>query len=263
MELVLEDRTVYCERVGEGRPLYVVHGGPGLDHSHFRPWLDPLSTSAEVVFYDQHGCGRSSRPERWDFGLDGWVDEIDALRRALGHESIVLFGHSFGALLAVLHALRFPEHIRGLVLCSGPSVFDYDGVPWSAEQRASLQAFRDVSDETFRQRWLASASQYFHHYNPVIEYEMDSRARYSARANNHGFQSLDGLDVRPHRAKLVTPTLVLMGRHDAAVAPEQTLKLARDIPSARLHVFQESGHLPFIEENEEFLEVVRSFLATL
>lgn len=263
MELVLEGRTIYYERIGGGRPLYLLHGGPGLDHSHFRPWLDPLSTSAEVVFYDQHGCGRSSRPERWDFGLDGWVTEIDQLRRALGHDSIILFGHSFGALLAVLHALRFPEHVGGMVLCSAPSVFDYDGAHWTAQQRAGLQAFRDVSDETFRQRWIASAQQYFHRYDPTIAHQMDSRSRYSARANSHGFLALDGLELRSQRGKLGMPTLLLAGRHDAAVAAEQTFKLAKDIPTARLHVFESSGHLPFIEENDQFLEVVRGFVASL
>ena len=119
MRIRLDGNELYCEVVGRGPPIVLLHGGPGLDHTAFRPWLDPLAARHRLVFYDQLGNGRSHRPA----SLDGvthatWVDEAEALRRHLGLERPVLFGHSYGGYLAQEYALRYGDRLAGLVLCS-------------------------------------------------------------------------------------------------------------------------------------------------
>src|SRR5438105_10741962 len=86
---------------GQGRPMFLMHGGSGLDHTYFRPWLDTLSDQVQLIYYDQLGQGRSTRPQSYeDITMATWADEADALRAQLGHDRIILFGHSYGGFIA-------------------------------------------------------------------------------------------------------------------------------------------------------------------
>src|SRR5437016_4873387 len=109
---------------GDGRPLVTLHGGLGLDHTYFRPWLDALGDAAQLVYYDQRGHGRSQRPPLDHVGHDTWAADAEELRAHLGHERIVLFGHSYGGYLAQEYALAFGERLAGLILCSTAPAFD-------------------------------------------------------------------------------------------------------------------------------------------
>ncbi|MBI1685600.1 proline iminopeptidase-family hydrolase [Caulobacter hibisci] len=94
---------VYWRRFGSGgkTPLLTLHGGPGSSHSYLLP-LQALADERPVIFYDQLGCGRADAPEADDvYSIQRSVDEVDAVRAALGLDQIVLLGHSWGALLAV------------------------------------------------------------------------------------------------------------------------------------------------------------------
>src|SRR5689334_22921091 len=88
-------------------PMLTLHGGPGFDHTYLARGLDVLSDEIEVIYYDQLGSGRSERPATLDGGMEVWVDEVDALREHLGHDKVVLFGHSFGSFIAIEYALRY------------------------------------------------------------------------------------------------------------------------------------------------------------
>ncbi len=94
---------VYWRKFGAGgkTPLLTLHGGPGASHNYLLP-LQALADERPVVFYDQLGCGRADPPEEdIAYSIQRSVDEVDAVRAALGLEQVVLLGHSWGALLAV------------------------------------------------------------------------------------------------------------------------------------------------------------------
>ena len=93
----IKDIQLWVECAGEGAPLLVMHGGPGLDHTYFRPHLDNLAKTHNVIYYDHRGNGRSSPVQNWE-GITHatWVEDADQLRASLGHEKIFLFGHSYG-----------------------------------------------------------------------------------------------------------------------------------------------------------------------
>jgi len=116
---------VWYRSVGEGgTPLLCLHGGPGFTHYYLEP-LEALADRRQVIFYDQLGCGRSDRPEDgalWT--VDRFVEELAAVRAALGLERLHLFGSSWGGMLAMQemrvrvvhhHRLSHPRHsIPGL-----------------------------------------------------------------------------------------------------------------------------------------------------
>src|SRR2546423_14132018 len=92
------------EEVGSGLPLVVLHGGPGLDHTMFRPWLDPLGDELRLLYVDERGQGRSERVDPATLSLEGFARDVDLLAEALELDGVALLGHSFGAIVTPLHA---------------------------------------------------------------------------------------------------------------------------------------------------------------
>lgn len=259
MDIDVLGHRIHYERVGRGPPLYFVHGGPGLDHTYFRPFLDPLADDAELVFYDQLGNGRSERPEPLAVDLTAWATELDGLRAALGHDSIVTFGHSFGALVATLHALLFPDSVRGLILCAPGNLFEFP-----AQRVEGSTVRRHDDDDAFRRHFLARLPRFFHRFDADLAAALDGAIHYSARASAHGMASLETFRSPLPPGALRVPTSILVGRHDRLTPLEAgPRRLSNALPSAELVTFHESGHFPFIEERERSLDVVRGFLRRL
>src|SRR6476469_3761467 len=96
--------SLFVQEVGDGFPLIVLHGGPGLDHSGFRPYLDPLGDEIRVLYVDERGQGLSERVDPAARSLDVFARDVDLLAQALGLERFALLGHSFGAIIATWHA---------------------------------------------------------------------------------------------------------------------------------------------------------------
>src|SRR6476659_11253065 len=105
MRVALPDGyNLNVEEVGSGFPLIVLHGGPGLDHSMFRPYLDALGDQYRLLYVDERGQGRSDRVDPATLSLEVFARDVDLLAEALDLESFALLGHSFGAIIATYHA---------------------------------------------------------------------------------------------------------------------------------------------------------------
>jgi len=273
MRAELQGLELYYEILGEGTPLLLMHGGLGLDHTAFRPWLDPLARSFRLVFYDHRGNGRSSRPESLrGVTHETWVSDAEALRRHLGLERVVVLGHSYGGYLALEYALRHPRRVAGLVLCSTAGrALSFDGALDRAErmgtarQVARLRQFLAegvASDAAFRDLFTDLLPLYFRRPEPDTVQRILATTRFSAAALSHAFaECYPSFDVLDRLCRIEAPTLVMAGRHDWVFAPEESaVPLEAAIPGARLAVFEESGHYPFIEEQEGFLSTLRGWL---
>ena len=101
---------------GKGEYLLVIHGGPGLNHSYFKPHLNPLENTFKVVYYDQRACGKSSIPASDSISLKFLVDDIEEIRKVLKTEKINILAHSWGVVLAIRYALQYPGRINKLIL---------------------------------------------------------------------------------------------------------------------------------------------------
>lgn len=263
---------------GDGPPLLLMHGGPGLDHTYFRPWLDPLGEHVQLIYYDQLGSGRSERPAHYDgIGFDTWTAEADALRAHLGHERIVVLGHSFGGYVAQEYALRCGEHLAGLILCSTAPALDYpDVIMANAQSRSTPRQFETVVEnfsnlaaaadtEHFRTVWTTILPLYFETYDPEVGARMDESTRYNGAVFSHAMtKCLPTFNTLPRLGEISVPTLVLAGRHDWICPPAQGAeRLHAELPNAELVVFEESGHFPFIEERTRFLSAVIEWLESI
>lgn len=272
----INGRQIFYTTVGAGRPMLLMHGGLGLDHTYMRPWLDPLSENAQLIFYDLGGHGRSSRIESYT-GVehDLWVEEADGLREALGFERMILFGQSYGGFLAQEYAIKHGNRLDGLILCSTAPALDYPEVMMgNAQQRATPEQMDAlvsglgspvVGDEGFRQVWRTILPIYFKRYDPAVGEAMDAATQYSGAAFNHSFHGgMRPFNVLEGLKHVEVPTLILAGREDWITPPAQGAeRIHAALPHSKMVVFDESGHFPFIEEQERFLSVVREWLAQL
>jgi proline iminopeptidase len=253
-----------------------MHGGMGLDHHYLRPWLDRLAEDVELIYYDHRGNGRSGRPEAFS-GVthETWADDADALRAHLGHERIVVLGHSYGGFVAQEFALRHGDCLAGLILCCTAPVIDYvDVIFANAERRGTPEQVRAIhdafgramaDDADWRRTWRGLLPLYFKRPDAAILDDADARTVYCGAAWNHIVSScLPVYNTLPHLGGITAPTLILAGADDVVTPVSHgAARLHAGIPGSELHVFQESGHFPFIEEPDEFVRVVRGWLSRL
>jgi proline iminopeptidase len=263
---------LYCAEEGTGRPCLLLHGGPGLDHQEFVPWLSPLAKSVRLIYLDYRGNGRSQRIPPEQFTTAAVVEDVEALRRALGFDQMAVLGHSFGGFIALSYALAYPSAVSHLIVsCSAPS---HD---IGAEVEAQLAAFGSPqveaafarenemqSDEDMQAIILDELPFYFASYPDHIKQMAEDwakRTRYSAALSSWwGVHQMPLYDVRPRLGELQMPTLILAGRHDRVCSLNQARIMQQGIPGARLVIFEESGHMPQMEESARYIQVVQDFL---
>ena len=278
MHASINGNTIFYDTHGQGRPLVLVHGGTGLDHTYFRPWLDPLGEQAQLIFYDLLGNGRSSRPESFEgITMESWADDIDALRAYLGHEKIILLGHSFGGFIAQVYALRHPDRLIGLILSDTAPALDYpEVIGANAQARGTPEQVQMVGsglsnpaaledDAAWREAWKVILPLYFHTYNPQVAEVMDEKTHYSGRGFSHGFTyCLPTYNVAPRLGEITAPTLLLSGQDDWITPPAYGVeRIHAAVPNSTKVIFENSGHFPFIEEQAQFLSAVKGWLKTL
>jgi proline iminopeptidase len=265
---------LFVTRHGAGIPLYAL-GAIHMDHRYLRPYLDALGEYCEVVHLDHRGTGRSPRPADWDaITHESWIDDVEAVRGRLGHERIVLFGHSYGGFLAQEYALKYPQRLAGLVLSSTAPAFDYPQTVFANAQargtadqvQALAEAFADpiATDERLSTVFRIIFSLYFHSFDPSIHQSMLADIRFSAATFNRAyFHCVQSFNVIERLGEVTTDVLLLCGRDDWITPPEQTARIARHLTNAHTVYFEQSGHFPFVEENAAFCAAVANWVARL
>ena len=272
----INNTELYYYTQGTGMPLMLMHGGMGLDHTCFRPWLDPLAERMQLIYYDHRGNGRSARLT--DFtGIDHttWADDADKLRMHLGHDKIVLLGHSCGGFVAMEYALRYGKHLAGLILCCTTPAMDYPNIMMANAQRRSMpeqlpfviKAFTEpfTSDKEMQTLYEKIFFLYFKSYEPQLAARITEAIQYNHHAFNYcvstwfsAFSSLNRL------GRITVPTLVIGGREDWIMPPAQGAeRLHAALPHTKLVIFENSGHMPFIEEHALFIETVAGWIDRL
>jgi L-proline amide hydrolase len=282
-------RTWY--RVTGGTPgkrpaLVVVHGGPGSTHDYLLSLCSLARDGRVVVHYDQIGSGGSARlpshgPEFWTPEL--FLDELANLLRQLGiGDDYVLYGQSWGGMLAARHAAARPPGLRGLIIANAPASYRL----WRAEMEVLRAALPPEVDAVLRRHEAAGTTdteEYFaamgtfydRHVCRIKPWPREYLASFMEIIDNptvytimngpsefHVTGTLRDWSVEDCLPDIAVPTLVISGRHDEAtpvtVAPFRDL-----IPGARWEIFEESSHLPHLEEPERFHVVMTEFLDSL
>jgi proline iminopeptidase len=260
-----------------GYPIIVLHGGPGDDHHEFGDYLDPLTDRGyRLLLVDQRAQGRSEKASRDTWTLQRMAEDVTALAGALGLGRYATLGHSYGSFVVLQHAVDHPGAAAQTLVSGGvPSV------RWLEEVDRNLERFEPIElREQVRRSWeeettiqtpedfarILHDQMPFHFADPldprIEEYERRSvGAAYAPDVLRHfAAQGYGGIDVEDRLPDITQPVLVLAGRHDRTCVPEAAEAMAKGIPNAELVVFEKSGHMTFVEENEAYLDAVDDFL---
>lgn len=278
--LEVRDGTVWFQRVesgARGTPLLCLHGGPGMPHDYLEP-LGALSDDRPVIFYDQLGCGRSPAGDGVDWTVDRFVEELAAVREHLELEEVVIFGNSWGGMLAIRYMLERPSGVRGLILSSAPpSVSKWldDAAALRRQLPPAVQGVLRIHEDRgfygcpeyqgavaeFYRRHLCRVSPW----PACLERTFAGMGGdvYMAMWGPSEFGPVSGVlrdwEMIERLPELSVPTLVTCGRFDEA-SPEHMAILAAGIQGAELSIFEASSHTAFIEETPAYLARLRAFL---
>jgi proline iminopeptidase len=280
---------VWVKRVGNNPDLRVLllHGGPGATHEYLEACDSYLPAAGiEYYYYDQLGSGLSDQPDEpslWD--LDRFVDEVEQVRRALGlgRDSFVLFGQSWGGILAIEYALHHQEHLRGLVIsnmmASVPAYNAYaERVLMPQMDQAvladikSLEASGDIENPRYMELliehhyvhhllrmpaadWPDPVQRTFAHINPAIYVPMQGPSELGISADAR----LARWDRTAELASIEVPALIIGARHDT-MDPAYMKMMADRLPRGRYLYCPDGSHLAMYDDQAVYFTGLIDFL---
>jgi proline iminopeptidase len=281
---------------GEGRNVLVVHGGPGEPFTQPISGLAPLTSDYRFHYYDQRGCGESTRPidrfespniyenmQRLDrtLGLGAQIADIERIRGILGDEQLILIGHSWGGFLASLYAAEFPEHVEALVLVSPANTLimpqpDSDSDLF-ASVRAELPPEKQVEFDAFMEEYMDFNGLFAKSEADLVAMNEKFGEYYINAVDVSGTES--GPSPRPGGwmvwAQYVsmgqhhdyskalkdvnTPVLVIHGADDLQ-SESASRMYAEAFPNTEFAVIQDASHFSFEQQPEQLAQIVSKFL---
>ncbi len=280
---------------GQGTPVLVIHGGPGMPFTEPVDGLHLLADEYQFLYYDQRGCGASTRPidrfassNMWEnmqkldktLGLGAQIADIERIRRIIGEDRLILVGHSWGGLLASLYAAKFPEHTRALVLVSPADMLvmpqtDADSDLFTSVrnrlpegQRAEYDTFMKdyMNFNTLFQKSDADLVAMNERFGSYYQQVVDADTSFPAQGEPGGWM-VWGMYIsmgqrHDYRGALTTvdvPVLVIHGADD--LQSEAASRLYADtFPNAQFVVVDNASHFSFTQQPEQFAAVVAEFL---
>ena len=261
---------------GGGPPVVLCHGGPGI-YDYLEPVAAMIDDVGTVHRYDQRGCGRSQDLGPYDVAT--FVDDLDALRAYWGYEAWTIIGHSWGATLALLYAIEFPERTARLVYMSGTGIDPAWHQAYRRNREAKLlpadrERLRLLNEERLTasgeelERIDNEASSLLGRTELYDVQRVSDVSRYDRFPINYSqnealcaemkrMEDAGGLDAKVSQVR--APTLVLDGEGDPRPRWGRA-QVAQLIPTSRHTTIAGAGHEPWIEQPEATARVLRDFL---
>jgi pimeloyl-ACP methyl ester carboxylesterase len=253
--------------------LLLLHGGPGADHSLFKPQWSALADVAQLVYLDHRGNGRSDRASASTWNLAQWADDVHAFCVALGVRRPVVCGVSFGGIVAMAYATRHPQHPGKLVLVSSTA-------QGASHAQAKVAMFGQLGGEPARalaQRrfiegdtspallaeWLRLALPLYTRTppDPLAWPRVAAHADVTAWFNRPGGEGRS-FDLLPALGRIACPTLVMGGTLDPMLPIECQRDIAAAVPRRWLtyREFEGCGHGVVHDAPVQALALMRDFI---
>lgn len=270
--------SLYVRSIGEGEPILIVHGGPGLGSSYLYEYFDRLGDEYQVIYYDQRLAGKSlAHVDSTALGFQKFIDDVDSIRAHFGFKTFHILGHSWGGLIAMKYAARWPQRINGLSLISSigasseinrkanesmAQLFTKEDLE-ARLQIMQSEAFINKQSSAYEALMMLGFRKQFHNEILAQELKLNLPSDFSERsAQLRHMHGLEEYDFHRDLWNIMLPVFVAYGYHDPLrVYALQSLKEA--LPSTRVHVFDDCGHFPFIDCPDIFFKELRDYLSHL
>jgi proline iminopeptidase len=275
---------VWTKKVGRG-PIKVLllHGGPGCTHEYFECFEDFLPQNGiEFYYYDQLGSAYSDQPDDpklWT--VDRFREEVEQVRAALGLEHFVLYGHSWGGLLAIEYALKYPQHLAGLVISNMTA-----SIPLYEKHMGELRALLPPEAQRILEKYEAKKKYDAPEYLDVIMKQLYAQhllridpwpepvqrmlGHLAAKVYNTiqgpnefvvtgNMKRWDRMNDLP---AIKVPTQLFVGRYDE-MKVEDVQEMSRRIPGSRLTICEKGSHLAMWDDQQTYMHALVDFLKSV
>jgi proline iminopeptidase len=275
---------VWTKRIGSS-PIKVLllHGGPGFSHEYLEAMESFLPEAGiEMYFYDQLGCNNSDHPEDTSlWTLPRYLQEVEEVRRGLGLDHFVLYGHSWGGILAMEYALNYQHHLRGLVISNmtagvqsylkHTAAIKLQLPPDKLAQLNALEAKQDYDSPQYEKimmedlypkmicrthPWPNSVDRAFAHANQTIYVQMQGKSEFLVTGNLKDWERWDRL----HEIKV--KALTIGARYDE-MDPEDMKKMATLMPNAASVICPNGSHLCMWDDQAFYFKNLLNFLQSV
>jgi len=251
----------------------IIHGGPGSDHTGFKPAYTPLARRMQLVYFDHRGHGRSAQGDPAKYTLDENVQDMEALRDHLGLGPIISIGTSYGGMVAMAHAARYPTSVSQLILVVTAAHSGFISraraivrAQGTAEQQRAVDmlfAGELKTQEQVQNYYDVMGPLYSLKFDPAATGTVRGRAMPSPEPLNRAFAPggfMYTYDLRPELKRITAPTLIMAGRYDWICPPEFSEEMHRLIPGSDLRIFERSSHSIRVDEPEALIDAIRGFV---
>ncbi len=248
--------------------LLLLHGGPGFDHSLFKPAFAEMAALTQVVYLDLRGHGRSDSgaPDEWS--LDQWAQDVRSFCEALSIEAPIVLGHSFGGIVAMLYATRYPGHPGKLVL-SSTSTQPTGARSFDVFERLGGPGARDAAIAFWTRPNEDALAAYEKICVPLYTRTVPDRAAFKRVMRNPAMRlffierELERLDLLQELPRVKCPTLIMAGEDDPITPIADMEDLAAAVPPhlVKFERFAGAGHGVYRDRPDDFFRVLREFVA--
>ena len=275
---------VWTKRIGSGRTkLLVLHGGPGFSHDYLEALESFLPDAGiEMYYYDQLGCNNSDHPEDLSlWTLARYVQEVEEVRKGLKLDHFVIYGHSFGGALAMEYALKYPQHLQGLVV-SNMAASSASFLRHTAKWRLQLSPAEQEQMRDLEQREAYDLPEYQHLMMDVLYPQMLCRTRpwpsgftrALDRANFTIYNHMQGRseflvtgnlkdwDIWGRLHEIRVKTLMIGARYDE-MDPEDMKKMSTLVPMGTYAYCPNGSHLCMWDDQAVYFQHLLRFLRTV
>ncbi|MGH2448109.1 MAG: alpha/beta fold hydrolase [Chloroflexota bacterium] len=276
MKIEIDGANIFYKMVGpeQNYPLFLLHGGPGMDHTYMHPWLDMLSDTFRLIYVDQRGQGRSDRVDPATVTLPRLAEDVTQLAKALGIDDYAVLGHSYGAFVALAHALE--QNTASHYIISNGSASMSKSMREVNENLAAFKPIelRDQVTESWAREPLArtqeDAAEILRMQMPFHFARVESEAyrTYTAEADRavyspdvlaYAASNEYHMEFEDRLHSIDKPILFITGELDRTTTPRAAREMHAAVPHSELVIVPQAGHMAFVEERDLYSEAVRSF----
>ena len=272
------ESKIFCRVTGQGKPLIVIHGGPGLTQDYLLPQMYELAKNNLVIFYDQRGCGKSTVDINANtINIESFLNDIEAIRQAFNLDKISILGHSWGGFLAMQYTIAHPERVDKLILSNsapasseGYALFGQEYMrrmgPYQEELEkiSSTQGFRDGDTCVMEHFYRLIFRQYC--YIPEKADLLNLRMTSIALLNGAKVSEIIRENVldKPFNLNkglkaLKVSTLILHGDADP-IPPSIAQDIHENIHDSKYVLMKNCGHFPYVEDPATYFKYINEFL---